>query len=63
MNLSIRAKIQGSRFKLLSKNNEGPGAARNYGIERARGEYIWFIDGDDRIEESSFLEDAIKSTS
>ena len=52
-------KSQDSRFKLLSKNNEGPGAARNYGIERARGEYIWFIDGDDRIEESSFLEDAI----
>lgn len=52
-------KSQDSRFKLLSKNNEEPGAARNYGIERARGEYIWFIDGDDRIEESSFLEDAI----
>lgn len=32
-------KSQDSRFKLLSKNNEGPGAARNYGIERARGEY------------------------
>lgn len=52
-------KNQDTRFKLLNKNNEGPGAARNYGIERARGEYIWFIDGDDRIEEGSFLGDAI----
>ena len=29
--------------------NVGPGLARNAGLERATGEYVWFVDGDDRI--------------
>ncbi|MEU4426711.1 bifunctional glycosyltransferase family 2 protein/CDP-glycerol:glycerophosphate glycerophosphotransferase [Actinoplanes sp. NPDC024001] len=29
--------------------NGGPGAARNAGLERATGDYVWFVDGDDRI--------------
>jgi len=29
--------------------NLGPGPARNAGLERATGEYVWFVDGDDRI--------------
>jgi CDP-glycerol glycerophosphotransferase len=29
--------------------NGGPGPARNAGLERATGEYVWFVDGDDRI--------------
>ncbi|MFI7541117.1 CDP-glycerol glycerophosphotransferase family protein [Actinoplanes sp. NPDC049599] len=27
----------------------GPGPARNAGLDRACGEYVWFVDGDDRI--------------
>ena len=27
----------------------GPGPARNAGLERAGGDYVWFVDGDDRI--------------
>jgi CDP-glycerol glycerophosphotransferase len=27
----------------------GPGPARNAGLDRATGEYVWFVDGDDRI--------------
>jgi CDP-glycerol glycerophosphotransferase len=29
--------------------NAGPGPARNAGLEQASGEYVWFVDGDDRI--------------
>ena len=37
-------------LKVINKDNEGLGAARNIGIENAKGEYIWMIDGDDFIE-------------
>lgn len=36
-----------SRFLLFNKENEGPGMARNYGIEHAKGEYLLFFDADD----------------
>jgi len=29
--------------------NAGPGLARNAGLDRATGEYVWFVDGDERI--------------
>ncbi|WIM95936.1 bifunctional glycosyltransferase family 2 protein/CDP-glycerol:glycerophosphate glycerophosphotransferase [Actinoplanes oblitus] len=27
----------------------GPGEARNTGLDRATGDYVWFVDGDDRV--------------
>lgn len=42
------AKID-SRIKVYNKENEGLGLTRNYGIERASGEYIAFIDSDDYV--------------
>lgn len=38
------------RFVLIRKENGGVSSARNAGLERARGEYIAFIDPDDSIE-------------
>lgn len=45
-----------NRFKdkitIIDKENEGSGVARNVGIDRAQGEYIFFIDGDDWLEDN-----------
>lgn len=44
------AKID-SRIKVIHKTNEGLVAARNSGIQVAKGEYICYVDGDDWISE------------
>ena len=36
-----------SRIKFLQHQNRGPGAARNFGAEQAKGEYLAFLDSDD----------------
>lgn len=36
-------------FHAFHKENEGPSVARNYGLDRAKGEYIHFFDADDSI--------------
>lgn len=37
------------RIRVIHKQNEGVGAARNTGVAQATGKYILFVDGDDRI--------------
>lgn len=39
-----------SRIKIFHKTNEGPGSARNYGIDKSKAEYVCFVDADDWIE-------------
>lgn len=47
------------RFKYYKKENGGLGSARNYGIERALGEYILPLDSDNKIR-PLFVTDAIQ---
>jgi glycosyltransferase involved in cell wall biosynthesis len=42
-------------FKVFHTDNRGLSAARNYGIERSKGDYIMFVDSDDWVS-SSFVE-------
>lgn len=42
------------RIKLFSFSNSGPSVARNKGIEKANGKYIFFCDGDDYVSTEEF---------
>lgn len=43
-----------SRIKVIHQQNSGVSAARNNGIEAAKGRYFWFVDGDDGITDGAF---------
>lgn len=45
-----RYALQDNRVIVLHNQNQGVSAARNHGIEHAKGEHIMFIDADDWIE-------------
>ena len=47
---------QDNRVKVIHKNNEGLGFARNSGLEIATGEYVAFVDSDDYVKKSMFEE-------
>jgi glycosyltransferase involved in cell wall biosynthesis len=38
------------RFIYIYQNNKGPNAARNNGINHSKGEFIQFLDADDKME-------------
>lgn len=46
-------KFRDERVIIIDKKNEGSGVARNSALAIARGQYVFFVDGDDWIEENS----------
>lgn len=38
------------RLVVITKDNEGVAIARKYGLEAARGDYVYFLDGDDFLD-------------
>lgn len=50
----IVRKFTDERIQLVNSPRQGPGAARNFGLARATGDWILFLDADDLIE-SDFL--------
>lgn len=41
------------RIRIFVMENNGPGGARNLGLQEATGEYVLFVDGDDFIEKNT----------
>lgn len=48
-NILLNYNWQSLRYKIITQDNKGLSAARNVGFRNAIGEYIWFVDSDDRI--------------
>ena len=46
----IEDNFNDKRIKIINKENQGAAIARNLGIEKAKGEYLFFVDSDDFIE-------------
>lgn len=43
-----------TRFRLVTRDNEGPGSARNAGVRQVRGEYLTFADADDVVDREAY---------
>lgn len=52
----IKNNFQDKRIKYYKQKNSGVSVARNYGISKATGEYIFFIDADDTIDKNVIKE-------
>ena len=48
----IKDNCKDSRISIINQENKGLSAARNTGLANAKGDYIWFVDSDDWIEEN-----------
>lgn len=58
--LKILQKINSKKVKIFSKPNGGASSARNYGVKKASGELISFIDSDDSITKT-FIEKLVSA--
>lgn len=51
--LSICQEIKDNRIRIINQENKGLSLSRNVGIDNAKGEYLFFIDVDDWIDEDT----------
>lgn len=54
-----RIRESGLACEIISCTEQGCGPARNAGMDKAQGEYIWFMDGDDWLLDNMAVQDAI----
>jgi glycosyltransferase involved in cell wall biosynthesis len=53
--VSVVEDINDDKIHLFQKKNGGPSSARNYGVQKALGEWILFLDADDVLEKDTLL--------
>ncbi|MGO4940651.1 glycosyltransferase [Fundicoccus sp. Sow4_D5] len=51
--LQILKKLQNKETRIFCQKNKGQGTARNFGIKKAKGKYIYFMDSDDLLKRDS----------
>ena len=51
--IDICRKYESEQIRVFLRENAGVSAARNFGIENSRGEYLLFLDGDDMLRENT----------
>lgn len=54
-------KAKDDRIIIIDQKNEGSGVARNAGLSIAKGEYVYFVDGDDWLEDNALEKAVLKS--
>ena len=52
--LKILDNIREKGIKVLKKSNGGPGDARNLGVKNSTGEFLFFLDSDNRVSDRYF---------
>lgn len=50
-NIALEFCARDTRFKLINQENGGLSVARNTGLDNARGDFVYFVDGDDMLTE------------
>lgn len=63
LELLEKRSVSEPRLTVIPDKRIGPGRARNIGACKARGEYVWFVDGDDEVAPGCFaaISDRLKA--
>lgn len=53
--IDIVKSLQSDKISIYSQTNKGPSSARNLGVNKAKGDWIVFMDADDWFEQEAFI--------